>query len=107
MTTRALEKTFRATIDARPGHPHNLTVEGDIEVPTTGFKVHLHRAAPQGINPLDLILDVVAEGPHGPAGDVVLKTRVRYHEHPAKAEYTQLTIRDGRQVFSMPVSRLA
>jgi hypothetical protein len=107
MPTTALKQTFQATIDARPGHPHNLTVKGDVEVPTTGYEVHLHRASPQGINPLDLILEVKAEGPHGPAGDIVSKLQVSYQEHPAKAEYTHLTIRDGKQSFTIPVSRLA
>ena len=103
MTASPIKSTFKAVMDRQPGTEPRLHVTGDVEVPTTGWTLALKRASPQGINPRVLILDLTAKPPHGAAGDVVLKPEVNYTEQPPKADYDEVTIRFGREVFSLKV----
>lgn len=86
-----VKQSFKAWIDEMPGSQPRLIVTGEIEVPTTGWKVGMSRQVPQGINPKDLLLRVHAEPPQGPAGQIVLKLPLRYEEVAAPGQFTQVT----------------
>jgi hypothetical protein len=77
--------------DFMPGHPAKLTVTGTCTFPTAGFKVELRRTQPQGINPLDLLLDKIVTPPRGPAADVVTDVEARYEE-VTNVKYKTVTI---------------
>src|ERR671921_935687 len=49
--------------DHEPPGPATLRVTGKCEFRTTGYKVKLKRREPQGINPKDLLLDLIVEEP--------------------------------------------
>jgi hypothetical protein len=87
-----VKQSFKAWIDAMPGSPPRLIVTGEIEVPTTGWKVGMSRQVPQGVNPKILLLKVHADPPEGPAGQIVLKLPLRYEELAAPGQFTQVTI---------------
>ena len=100
-----LKNTFKAWIDRMPGpsaHPR-LIVIGDVQVPTTGWHAWLTRHEPQGINPNILILDVNAQKPSGEAGQMVTTIPLRYEEHPPHHNYTQVTVRDGKDEVTVGV----
>ena len=103
MAVSPLKNTFQAVMDRQPGSEPKLQVTGQVEVLTTGWTVSLERAHPQGINPRILILDVITHGPHGAAGDVVLKLDVQYEEQPPKANYDEVTIRYEHEAFSIKI----
>jgi hypothetical protein len=68
-----------------------LLVTAVCTVPTSGHKVELRRHEPQGINPADLLLDLVITEPSGPAADVLTDVPVRYEE-PTEAGFATVTI---------------
>ncbi|MFP5371192.1 MAG: hypothetical protein ACLGI3_10660 [Actinomycetes bacterium] len=60
-----------------PGRrPGMLRVEGTCELESTGFHIDLVRHEPQGINPRDLLLDLVVTPP--PAGEIVAPVLTPY-----------------------------
>jgi hypothetical protein len=85
---------WKAIHGLMPGHPPELTVTGTCTFPTAGYKVELRPAVPQGINPLDLILDKIVTPPSGPAADVVTDVEARYEE-VTDVMYKTVTIRPG------------
>jgi len=97
------EKSFYARLDMMPPGPPALLVSGKGEAPTTGWTAKLEPAKPQGINPLILILDVVAKAPDGIVAQHVTQIDLKYEERPARNKYTEVTIRNGAQVFSKKV----
>ena len=68
-----------------------VVVKGTCTVPTSGHTVELHRHEPQGINPADLLLDLVVNEPSGPATDVLTDVPVRYDE-PTDTGFGTVTI---------------
>ena len=48
-----------AIADLEPPAPFSLRVNGKVTVPTPGYRAALTRAVPQGINPTQLILDLI------------------------------------------------
>jgi hypothetical protein len=102
MPANPIRTTFKAVIDHQPGTPPKLTVTGEVEVPTTGWTLSLKPAHPQGINPRDLILDLHAVPPHGPAGQIVLHEPVGFTEQPSP-EYGEVTIRYEHEAFTIKV----
>ena len=64
----------------------------------------LERTSPQGINPKILLLTVKAVAPTGAAGDVVTTHPVKFDEDPAMVDYTQVTIQDGPNGFTINVT---
>jgi hypothetical protein len=100
----SLNDTFKAWINKMPGSPQMLICIGEVEEPTTGWTVRLERAEPQGINPLILILDLRAIRPTGIVAQHVTKYPVRYEEAPPKAEYRQVTVRDGGDSVTIDVT---
>jgi hypothetical protein len=93
---------FKAWLDKMPGANNTLHVTGKVTVPTTGFHVSLVEAVPQGINPKILILEVKKVRPTGAAGDVVTHVPVRY-DRAHSPDYTDVTIRDDGNDFTIPV----
>jgi hypothetical protein len=74
-----------------PGSEPTLYVTGQCTFRTLGYKVELHRAEPQGINPAILLLRKEVTPPGGPAGDKIETVDVRYEEK-TRARYTQVQI---------------
>jgi hypothetical protein len=99
---KALKDKFKAWQDEMPGSARKLIVTGEVQCPTTGWKVVLSEARPQGINPAILILDIEATKPTGPAGDVITIVPVRF-ETAHGAAYKEVTIRGGGPDFTIPV----
>jgi hypothetical protein len=100
----AVQHTFKAELIKHHYNRLELRVMGDVTEPTTGWKVSLERAAPQGINPKILLLKLVEVKPTGLAGDIVTTHHVRYDENPAQVEYTQVTIEGA---FTIDVHHVA
>jgi hypothetical protein len=94
--------TFEAWLDKQPGANNTLHVTGKITVPTGGYKVSLVEANPQGINPKILILNVVKVKPTGPAPDVISHVEVKF-DKPNSPDYTDVTIRNDGDEFTIPV----
>ncbi len=80
--------------DLMPGHPAKLTVTGTCTFPTEGFKVELRPSVPQGINPLDLLLDKIVTPPSGVVAQVVTDVEARYEEI-TDVRYETVTIQPG------------
>jgi hypothetical protein len=61
----AFKSTWTAVHDEMPPGPGNLKVTGELEMPTPGWKLHLSKAIPQGINPEILLLHLKRTPPSG------------------------------------------
>jgi hypothetical protein len=95
--------TFRAWKNLMPPiHSVKLFVIGEVTCPTTGWKVRLVPAIPQGINPAILILQLVARKPSGIIQPVLIRVPVRF-EKAKGGPYQQVTIRGGGPDFTIPV----
>jgi hypothetical protein len=68
-----------------------VLVTGTCTVPTSGHTVELRRHEPQGVNPADLLLDLVVTEPSGGAADVLTDVPVR-HEEPTDTGFGTVTI---------------
>lgn len=73
-----------------PGTP-TLTVTGRCRFRTSGFKVRLVEAVPQGINPRILLLRKIVTPPRGGAADVITTVDVKFTKK-TKTKYTSVTI---------------
>lgn len=76
---------------SRPPAPRVLQVAGTCRFPTGGYTVELVRHEPQGINPEDLLLDLVVHEPTGGVPDVITEVEARYQE-TTETEYKTVTI---------------
>ena len=89
---------------SRPPAPQVLTVLGECKFPTAGYSVELRRHEPQGINPKDLLLDLIVHEPTGPAASVITTLEARYEEK-TDFEYETVTILpDGPSISVRSVS---
>lgn len=77
--------------DHQPPGPPVLHVRGECEFPTAGYSVELRRAEPQGIDPKNLLLNLVVRAPTGPASQVITKLEARFSEE-TDIEYETVTI---------------
>ncbi len=84
------EGTWEARIDFMPPNKPTLHVQGTCACPTLGFRVSLHRAVPQGVNPQILILRLEIVTATGEAGQAITDYSVTYSEQGAR--YSQVTI---------------
>lgn len=82
-----------AWLNRMPPGPASFHVTGTVQVPHPGFEARLVAAAPQGIHPKELILDLVLTERPGFWPQVVTSLNVRYDEAPAGVEYTGVLIR--------------
>ncbi len=72
--------SWYAGLDPQPPGPPVLRVTGTCDFPTAGYEVSLRRHEPQGINPRDLLLDLVVRPPEGPVPQVITRIEARYEE---------------------------
>ena len=89
---------WHAFHDAMPGGPHNLYVIGKVLVRTLGYRVSLAPAAPQGINPRILLLDLTVQQPGGVAATQLDYVSVRWDRTPYNGGYLEVHIRCGSQI---------
>jgi hypothetical protein len=82
-----------AWLDRMPPGPARFHVTGVVTMPTPGYDVKLVRGAPQGINPKDLLLDLVIAKKEGIWPQVVTAIPVRYDEDPAAVDYESVLVR--------------
>ena len=83
---------WRAVQDNMPPGPPTLTVTGRCTFPTSGYKVTLKEAVPQGINPAILLLRKTVRKPTGITLPVVTTVKVRFVKKNATTRYTNVTI---------------
>lgn len=96
------QSTFRAWKNLLPPHPVvKLIVIGEVQCPSTGWKVRLVEAVPQGFIPAILILDLVARKPPVSAPRLT-RVKVRFQKDQAQI-YQQVTIRGGGPDFTIPI----
>jgi len=72
---------WSATLFFDPDGPDKLEVNGQCTFPTPGYKVHLQRKEPQGINPKILLLEKNVTPPTGIEPQQVVTVPVCYVEH--------------------------
>jgi hypothetical protein len=72
-------------------HHEMLKVHGEFSFPTPGYKVHLKKKQPQGINPAILLLEKVVVVPTGIEPDHVVTVPVSFEEHTT-AHYHEVEI---------------
>ena len=82
---------WKAWHDFQPLGTPTLHVTGKCVFPTTGYKVKLVKAVPQGINPKILLLRKVVTPPTGIVLPVVTTVQVHY-TLKTKTKYTHVTI---------------
>ena len=83
---------WRAVQDNMPPGPPTLTVTGRCTFPTSGYKVTLKEAVPQGFNPAILLLRKTVRKPTGITLPVVTTVKVRFVKKNATTKYTHVTI---------------
>ncbi len=83
-----------AWADRMPPGPATLRVQGVVQLPTPGWSATLTKAAPQGINPRDLILDLDVRPPGGGFWpEVVTPATVTYVEEEYGGAYETVLVR--------------
>jgi hypothetical protein len=82
---------WRAVHNFQPPGPPTLTVTGKCVFPTTGYKVKLVKAVPQGINPLILLLRKIVTPPTGIVLPVLTTVAVKF-TLKTSTKYTHVTI---------------
>jgi len=81
-------------LNRMPGALPSFHVSGVVHLPTPGYEARLVKAAPQGINPRELILDLKITPLPGTWPQVVTSTSVRYDEGSPAIEYTGVLVRE-------------
>lgn len=82
---------WRAIHDFEPGGTPTLRVTGRCVFPTSGYKVKLEVATPQGINPFILLLRKIVTPPSGPVLQVLTAVPVKF-TLKTSFKYTNVTI---------------
>ena len=82
-----------AWLNRMPPGPASLHVTGIAIMPTPGYDVSLVEATPQGINPKDLILDLVISKKPGRWPQHVAQIPVRFDRSPAQVDYESVLVR--------------
>ena len=82
---------WKAWLDVMPPGTPTLHVTGECVFPTSGYKVKLKPAVPQGINPKILLLQKIVTPPTGIGLPVLTKVIVNYTQK-TKTKYTNVTI---------------
>ncbi|HKR01644.1 MAG TPA: hypothetical protein VJT09_13275 [Pyrinomonadaceae bacterium] len=81
-----------AVQDNMPPGPPRLYVTGKCTFPTSGYKVTLKEAAPQGKNPAILLLNKIVTPPTGIVRPVETTVDVRFDKKKATTRYKSVTI---------------
>jgi hypothetical protein len=84
-------EAWKAWHDRMPGKTPTLYVRGTCECPTPGYELTLRRQEPQGVDPMDLLLELVEQAPSGVVPEVLTKTAADYSE-PTDMEYQTVSI---------------
>lgn len=86
-------KDWSAIHDHMPGPDKQWVtrVQGTVTTPTSDWTAELRRREPQGINPWDLLLDLIVTPPSGSSNDVVTDIPVTFEE-PGEFEYDSVTV---------------
>lgn len=92
-----------ASHDHMPPGPRTLQVRGECTFPTGGYSATLRRREPQGINPTDLLLELVVEVPIDIVTQVIATVPVEYREE-TDVEYETVTILPD--ITSLPVEHV-
>ena len=71
---------FTAVLTRELPGPGVLRVDGECTLPSTGYEIALVRQEPQGVNPQDLLLQLVVTPPTGVIAPVVTTYPVTYEE---------------------------
>lgn len=77
-----------------PPGPASFHVTGTVHAPTPGYRASLRPASPQGINPAELILDLVIEPLPGVWPQVVTPLSVRYDDPTPGVAYQGVLVRE-------------
>jgi hypothetical protein len=92
---RCNSEKWEAWHNREPGGAATLHVRGMCECPTAGYELALRRHEPQGVNPEDLLLDLVEREPSGGAAQVVTSVEVEYEEKSDARFATVSVLPDG------------
>jgi hypothetical protein len=84
-------KPWTAVHDETPPSKGRLTIHGEVETPTPGYKLHLTKAHPQGINPETLLLTLHRTAPTGIEPQHVVTVPVSFTED-THTHYRQVQI---------------
>ena len=79
-------------------HADHLKVQGQCTFPTPGFKVHLKKKEPQGINPLILLLEKTVTAPTGIEPQHVVTISVSFEEHTTTHYHEVDILPDGTRI---------
>ena len=79
--------------DHQPVGPATLRVTGKCTMPSPGYTCELSVHKPQGINPSDLLLDLIVNEPSVTEPQVVTPCEVRF-EWPTETEYESVSVID-------------
>ncbi len=83
-----------AWLDKMPPGPPSFHLTGVARMPTPGYEVKLVKAAPQGINPKELILDLQVTPLRGIWPQVITPMSLRYDERQVAIEYDGVLVRE-------------
>lgn len=86
-------RDWSAWHDRMPGVEPTLYVTGECMAPTPEYTCTLRRAEPQGINPRDLLLELVMTPPGGVIPQVLTPCSIRYEEKTS-FEYDTVSIKE-------------
>ena len=83
-----------AWLNQMPPGPASFHVTGVVQLPTPGYDARLVPASPQGINPVELILNLEVTPRPGIWPQVVTPVSVRYDESKASVAYQGVLVRE-------------
>ena len=87
-----------------PGSQPSIHVKGTCTFPTGGYKVFLKRAAPQGINPQILLLDLKIVKPTGMVTQQITSQEVKFDEK-TRSSFTQVQIRPDNVTVDVKITQ--
>ena len=80
----------------------SVRVSGTVTFPTDGYTAVLRPREPQGINPQDLLLDLVVQEPTGGVPDVLTDVDVEY-QADTTTDYTTATVIGHASMLVQPI----
>ena len=83
-----------AWLNKMPPGPPSFHVIGTVDLPSPGYDARLVPASPQGINPTDLILDLLVTPRPGIWPQVITPVSVRYDQSPTHVQYQSVLVRE-------------
>lgn len=101
MSGRAVQATFKAWINKQPGGNNPLIVKGEVEFPTSGWKVDMVEADVPKV-PTTIVFDIRSTAPTGNVLQVITRLPVRF-EKAKSPDYTTATIRGAGPDFTIKV----